>query len=303
MDCSPSSARSLTTSGPAPTSKSTATPRYSRQCASPCFMCSRRRPGARSGRSRRRDSPGLATPGTRSVIPRCTCFPCSTRPHRTPPPALSAIADDNVYTTLMARRSLLAAADVAARYPDRARELGVDAEEAAGWRDAATAMHIPYDEMLGVHAQADKFTRYQAWDFASTRPDQYPLLLHFTYFDLYRKQVVKQADLVLAMFTCSNAFTAEQKLRNFDYYEAITVRDSSLSACIQAIMATEVGHLDLAYDYLGEAALMDLYDLEHNTRDGVHIASLAGAWLVLVCGFGGMRHEDGEVTFAPRLPD
>jgi alpha,alpha-trehalose phosphorylase len=113
---------------------------------------------------------------------------------------------------------------------------------------------------------------------------------------------VKQADLVLAMFVCGNEFTAEQKARNFDYYEAITVRDSSLSASTQAIMAAEVGHLDLAYDYLGEAALMDLLDLEHNTRDGVHIASLAGSWLALICGFGGMRFEDGELSFAPRLP-
>jgi alpha,alpha-trehalose phosphorylase len=221
----------------------------------------------------------------------------------TGPDEYSAIADDNIYTNLMAKKNLLAAADVADKYPDRARELGVDVEEAATWRDAAQDMHITYDETIGVHSQADKFTRYQAWDFEHTKPEQYPLLLHFTYFDLYRKQVVKQADLVLAMFVCGNAFTAEQKARNFDYYEPLTVRDSSLSASTQSIIAAEAGHLDLAYDYLGEAALMDLHDLEHNTRDGVHIASLAGSWLAIVCGFGGMRHEDGEITFAPRLPE
>jgi alpha,alpha-trehalose phosphorylase len=221
----------------------------------------------------------------------------------TGPDEYSAIADDNVYTNLVAKRNMLAAADVVDRYPDRARVLGIDAEEAASWRDAAHDMHLPYDDMLGVHPQADKFTSHQGWDFASTRPDQYPLLLHFTYFDLYRKQVVKQADLVLAMFLCGKSFTAEQKARNFDYYEAITVRDSSLSASIQAIMAAEVGLPELAYDYLGEAALIDLHDLEHNTRDGVHIASLAGSWLALVCGFGGLRHEDGEINFSPRLPE
>ena len=164
-------------------------------------------------------------------------------------------------------------------------------------------MSIPYDEVIGVHPQADQFTRHQVWDFAHTSPDQYPLLLHFPYFDLYRKQVVKQADLVLAMHLCGDSFTAEQKARNFDYYEPLTVRDSSLSACTQAVMAAEVGHLDLAFDYLGEAALMDLRDLEHNTRDGVHIASLAGAWVALVSGFGGLRHSDGTVSFAPRLPE
>ena len=221
----------------------------------------------------------------------------------TGPDEYSAVADDNVYTNLMARQNLLAAADVVTKYPDRARELEIGDEEIASWRDAAQAMHIPFDDALGVHAQAQRFTQHQTWDFARTRPDQYPLMLHFPYFDLYRKQVVKQADLVLAMYLRGAAFTAEQKERNFSYYEALTVRDSSLSACIQAVMAAETGHLNLAYDYLGEAALMDLRDLENDTRDGVHIASLAGAWIALVGGFGGMRTHRGDISFAPRLPE
>jgi alpha,alpha-trehalose phosphorylase len=221
----------------------------------------------------------------------------------TGPDEYSAISDDNVYTNLMAQTNLRAAADAAERHRERAEELGVDDEEAAAWRDAAEAMTLPYNRALGVHEQSGGFTGHQMWDFAGTRADQYPLLLHFPYFDLYRKQVVKQADLVLAMFLRGDAFTAEQKARNFAYYEALTVRDSSLSACIQAIMAAEVGHLRLAYDYLGEAALMDLKDLEHNTRDGLHIASLAGTWLALVAGFGGMRHQGGRLCFAPQLPE
>jgi alpha,alpha-trehalose phosphorylase len=126
--------------------------------------------------------------------------------------------------------------------------------------------------------------------------------LHFPYFDLYRKQVVKQADLVLAMQLRSDAFTAEQKASNFAYYEPLTVRDSSLSAASQAVLAAEVGQLQLAYDYLSEAALVDLDDLEHNTRDGLHIASLAGSWTALVAGFGGLRWQDSSLSFAPRLP-
>ncbi|HZA10485.1 glycoside hydrolase family 65 protein [Mycobacterium sp.] len=221
----------------------------------------------------------------------------------TGPDEYSAIADNNVYTNLMAQQNLAAAADWAVRYPDRARELGVDEEEAAEWRDAADAVFLPYDEALGVHPQAEEFTEHQEWDWQASTPDRYPLLLHFPYFDLYRRQVVKQADLVLAMFLRGDAFTDEQKARNFDFYERITVRDSSLSACIQAVLAAEVGHLPLAHDYLGEAALMDLYNLEHNTRDGVHIASLAGTWLSLVAGLGGMRHFRDDVDFAPRLPE
>jgi alpha,alpha-trehalose phosphorylase len=220
----------------------------------------------------------------------------------TGPDEYSAIADNNVYTNLMAQRNLRAAADAAERHPNHAAELGVDEEEMAGWRDAAQAMSIPYDTALAVHCQAESFTEHQLWDFDATAPEQYPLLLHYPYFDLYRKQVVKQADLVLAMHVRGDAFTDEQKARNFAYYEQLTVRDSSLSACTQAVVAAEVGHVELAYDYFAEAALMDLDDLEHNTRDGVHIASLAGTWIAAVAGFGGMRDHDGELSFMPRLP-
>ena len=104
------------------------------------------------------------------------------------------------------------------------------------------------------------------------------------------------------MYLRGDAFTPEQKGRNFDYYERLTVRDSSLSACTQAVIAAEVGHLELAYDYFGEAALMDLDDLEHNTRDGLHIASLAGTWIAAVAGLGGMRDHAEILSFAPRLP-
>jgi alpha,alpha-trehalose phosphorylase len=164
-------------------------------------------------------------------------------------------------------------------------------------------MTVPYDDRLGVHPQAAGFTRHARWDFDATPEDHYPLLLHYPYFDLYRKQVVKQADLVLAIYLCPDAFTPEQTARDFAYYERLTVRDSSLSACCQAIVAAEVGHLGLAYDYLGEAALIDLGDLERNTADGLHLAALAGAWTALVAGFGGMRRRDGDLTFAPHLPD
>jgi alpha,alpha-trehalose phosphorylase len=221
----------------------------------------------------------------------------------TGPDEYSAIADNNVFTNLMAQANLRAAARSSMVHPDRAKELGVSADEVAKWQAAADQMLVPYDEKLGVHSQAEGFTNHQVWDFAGTRPDQYPLLAHFPYFDLYRKQVVKQADLVLAMQTCPDAFTAEQKARNFAYYEALTVRDSSLSACTQAVIAAETGHLELAYDYLAETALMDIADLEHNTKDGVHLAALAGAWMALVTGFGGMRNRHGQLpSFAPRLP-
>jgi alpha,alpha-trehalose phosphorylase len=220
----------------------------------------------------------------------------------TGPDEYSAIADNNVYTNLLAQRNLRAAADAVVRHPRHAAAFGADLEEAAAWRDAARDMVIPWDEALGVHPQSEGFTNHQVWDFEHTEPDQYPLLLHFPYFDLYRKQVVKQADLVLALHICGDAFSEEEKARDFDYYEALTVRDSSLSACTQAVVAAEVGHLELAYNYFGEAALIDLHDLENNTHDGLHIASLAGALIAAVAGFGGMRDHGGTLSFAPRLP-
>lgn len=220
----------------------------------------------------------------------------------TGPDEYTAIDHDNVYTNLMAQRNLVGAADAVIRHPDVGRSLGVDQEEVASWREAAAAMTIPYDHELGVHQQVEGFTRFQEWDFASTKRDDYPLMLNYPYFDIYRRQVCKQADLVLAMHWRGDAFTPEEKDRNFRYYEARTVRDSSLSACTQAVLAAETGHLELAHDYLGEAALIDLHDSHSNTSDGVHLAALAGAWIALVAGFGGMRDHDGVLSFAPRLP-
>jgi alpha,alpha-trehalose phosphorylase len=222
----------------------------------------------------------------------------------TGPDEYSAIADNNVYTNMMAKRNLQAAvAALNAPGIDRSDWPDVSDHELDTWQRAADHMRLPYDERLEVHPQADGFTDHAIWDFDDTGFDQYPMLLHYPYFDLYRKQVVKQADLVLALLRASHEFTDDQKQRDFEYYEPLTVRDSSLSACVQAIIAAETGHLDLAYDYWGEAALMDLDDLEHNTADGLHIASLAGSWMVAVAGFGGLRDTEGALSFHPQLPD
>jgi alpha,alpha-trehalose phosphorylase len=200
----------------------------------------------------------------------------------TGPDEYTALMDDNIFTNLMAQQNLRAAA--------------LDDESLR----VAARLSLPYDERLQVHEQAAGFTRLQEWDFDSG--DDYPLMLHHPYLNLYRKQVVKQADLVLAMMKRPDAFTVEQKRRNFAYYEARTVRDSSLSAPVQAVLAAELGHLSLAHDYLAEAALLDLRSGGEAGGDGLHIASCAGAWIALVMGFGGMRDHGGTLTFAPRLP-
>ncbi|MEA2303426.1 MAG: alpha,alpha-trehalose phosphorylase [Solirubrobacteraceae bacterium] len=220
----------------------------------------------------------------------------------TGPDEYSALVDNNVYTNLMAQANLRAAAEVVDRHEELSERLGVDADEPERWRASADAVHIPYDQRLRVHPQDQDFLTHAVWDFEHTPPETYPLLLHYPYFQLYRKQVIKQADLVLALHLRGDAFTDEEKRRDFEYYEALTVRDSSLSACSQAIVAAEVGHLELAYDYLREAALVDLHDLHRNSADGLHIASLAGAVLAVTNGLGGMRDTNGGLIFRPRLP-
>jgi len=220
----------------------------------------------------------------------------------TGPDEYTALVDNNVYTNLMAARNLQIAADACAHRPDRAEQLDVDSEELASWRDAAAAICIPHDPELDITPQCEGFTRLREWDFAHTKPEQYPLLMHFHNYMLYSSQVVKQADLVLALYLCGEHFAPERKRRDFDFYERITVRDSSLSAAIQAIVAAEVGHLELAHDLFCETAMMDLADLALNTQQGIHLASAAGAWLVAVAGFGGMRDHGERLSFAPVLP-
>ncbi|RBY84720.1 glycoside hydrolase family 65 protein [Blastococcus sp. TF02A-26] len=220
----------------------------------------------------------------------------------TGPDEYTAVVDNNVYTNLMAQRNLREAAAAVARQPDVAGRLQVTDEEVERWERAARLMRIPFDPRLGVHMQSDNFTHHEEWDFEGTPASSYPLLLHYPYFEIYRKQVIKQADLVMALHLRGDAFTPEEKAADFAYYEARTVRDSSLSAAQQAVVAAETGHLELAYDYWAEATLTDLQNLHGNSGHGLHIASLAGGWTVAVAGFGGMRDHDGRLQFAPRLP-
>jgi alpha,alpha-trehalose phosphorylase len=219
----------------------------------------------------------------------------------TGPDEYTALVRDNVFTNLMAKHNLLTAAEACKRHPDQAGALGVTKEETQAWRDAANTANIPYDEDLGVHEQCEGFTTRREWNF--TENTKYPLLMHEPYVRLYPSQVVKQADLVLAMHWRSNAFTPDQVARNLDYYERRTTRDSSLSACTQAVICAAAGHFELAHNYTYEAALVDLRDLHENTEDGLHIASLAGAWTALVAGFGGLRDDEGDLALDPQLPD
>lgn len=219
----------------------------------------------------------------------------------TGPDEYSALVNDNTFTNLAAKRNLRGAADLTRRHSTQARSLHVTDEEIAGWTLAAERMAVPFDHARKVHQQYAGATDRERWDFEATAPEQYPLQDHFPYFDLYRKQVIKQADLVLALQLEHEAFTAEETARAFAYCEELTVRDSSLSAAPQAVVAARTGHLELALAYLREAARMDIADLRRDVEDGLHIAALAGTWTAVVSGFGGMKCTADGWEFSPRL--
>ncbi|SFU47826.1 glycoside hydrolase family 65 protein [Pseudoduganella namucuonensis] len=228
----------------------------------------------------------------------------------TGPDEYTALVNNNYYTNAMARMHLDFAAAIAERlaaerpadYRRIAALVRLDENEPAQWRRAAAQMLLPYDEALRIHAQDDSFLDKKVWDFANTPRENYPLLLNYHPMVIYRHQVCKQADVVLALLLLSDQFTLEDKRRDFDYYEAVTTHDSSLSSCIFSIIAAEVGYHGKAYDYFMETARLDLDNTHGNTHYGVHTAAMAGTWMGVAYGFAGMRVVDGKVRFAPALP-
>ncbi|WP_429884778.1 glycoside hydrolase family 65 protein [Geoalkalibacter halelectricus] len=228
----------------------------------------------------------------------------------TGPDEYTTVVNNNSFTNLMARENLwFAAATVAAmqkehpeHYATLVHKTALEEGEVGDWQRAADAMYIPYDEELGIHPQDDEFLDKEVWDIKNTPRDKFPLLLYHHPLVIYRHQVIKQADVVLAMFLLGDEFSRDQKKRNFDYYDPLTTGDSSLSACIQAIIAAEIGNLEEAVRYARYAVLMDLADVGGNVRDGCHIASMGGTWMVAVYGFAGMRDYGGRLSFDPRLP-
>ena len=228
----------------------------------------------------------------------------------TGPDEYTAVVDDNAFTNLMARLNLREAAAafrwLATERPEAYHELrldlGLEPSEIDGWEHAASRMFVPHDDARGITPQDATFLTHERWDLEATPAEHFPLLLHHHPLQLYRHQVLKQADVVMAMFLLGNEFSLEQKRRNFEYYDPLTTGDSSLSASIQSIVAAEIGEEGAACRYFDFALLMDLADVAGNTSDGVHIASAAGAWMALVFGFGGVRDFDGVLTIDPRLP-
>jgi alpha,alpha-trehalose phosphorylase len=229
----------------------------------------------------------------------------------TGPDEYTTVVNDNLFTNVMARFNLGQAAEVLRRmerehpgaYQHVVERLEVSSEEVEEWAQAALAMSIPYDEVTGIHPQDAQFLDREPWDLKNTPAEKRPLLLHYHPLVIYRFQVLKQADVVLALFLQGDHFSLDQKRADFEYYDPITTGDSSLSAVVQSIIAAEVGYRDLALRYFHSTLFVDLANLHGNTADGVHVASAGGVWNSLVYGFGGLRDYNGVITFDPRLPD
>jgi len=226
----------------------------------------------------------------------------------TGPDEYNTVVSNNAYTNLMARENLRYAAQTVESlrvttpnvYNSLVHKTALELSEVEAWTRAAEYMYVPYDEKLRIVPQDDSFLDREPWDFQNTPRDHYPLLLFYHPLNIHRKQVIKQADVVLAMFLLGNEFSPEAKQRNFEFYDPLTTGDSSLSSCVEAIIATQIGDMDKAIRYGMAALLMDLADVGGNVKDGCHIASMGGTWMMLTYGFGGMRDDDGTLSFWPR---
>jgi alpha,alpha-trehalose phosphorylase len=219
------------------------------------------------------------------------------------------MVNNNYFTNLSAKHNLFWAARFyamlkeAGRLEALARKIDLRAEEIRGFEKAGEAMYLPYDAKLGINPQDDSFLSKKRWDLADTPKADFPLLLHYHPLHLYRYQVCKQADTVLAHFIFEDAQDEETIRNSFLYYEGITTHDSSLSTCIFSIVASRLGLCDKAYDYFGDSAMLDLYDTHGNTKDGIHTANMGGTWMAIVCGFAGLRLKEAGIFFAPALPE
>jgi alpha,alpha-trehalose phosphorylase len=228
----------------------------------------------------------------------------------TGPDEYKTVVNNNTYTNLMARENLRYAVETVERLHVQQPQLlkalrertSLGISEVEEWRTAANCMYIPFDAATGIYPQDDTFFDRERWDFENTPADKYPLLLFYHPLNIYRHQVIKQADVLLAMFLLGHEFSLEAKKRNFNFYDPLTTGDSSLSSCIEAIVALEIGQFDKAVEYARAALLMDLADVGGNVKDGCHIASMGGTWMVFTYGFGGLRDYDGTLSFRPQRP-
>lgn len=228
----------------------------------------------------------------------------------TGPDEYTCVVNNNYYTNAMAKQNLRWASKsaevLAKKVPEKwdalKAKLSLTDVELEQFTKAAEQMYLPVDEDLQINPQDDAFLQKEKWDFENTPEDKYPLLLHYHPLTLYRYQVCKQADTVLAHFLLEDEQSEEIMKNSYDYYEQVTTHDSSLSSCVFSMMAARVGNLDKAYNYFIETARLDLDNTHGNTKDGLHMANMGGTWLAIVAGFAGLRVKESGLYFRPQVP-
>lgn len=234
------------------------------------------------------------------------CICCVTGPDE-----YNALVDNNFYTNLMARENIHTAikaleylkANKLKAYNSLINKICLRDEEIEVWHKILENMYFPYDEKLGIIPQDDGFLQKKPWD-ETAIPLEKRNLLYVNYHPLFvfRHRMSKQADTILGMYLHSHLFTLEEKKKNYDFYQTVTVHHSSLSTCIFGIMACEIGYYDEAYKYFTQSARMDLDDYHNNFYAGIHAANMAGTWLAIVNGFAGLRTNGDIPSFKPFIP-
>lgn len=226
----------------------------------------------------------------------------------TGPDEYTCIVNNNYYTNVVAQYNLHWAVKIyqllkpTAGFQDLREKLDLKEEEIREFQKAAENMYLPYDDKLKINPQDDSFLQKRKWDLADIPKNKFPLLLHYHPLHLYRHQICKQADTIMAHFILEDAQTPETMSNSFQFYERITTHDSSLSYCIFSIMAARLGMEDKAFAYYEITANLDLLDKHHNTQDGIHVANMGGNYMAIVYGFGGFRLKEQGISLAPILP-
>lgn len=228
----------------------------------------------------------------------------------TGPDEFAVLVNNNAYTNLLVKENLKNACKIVEwlksshkdDFLQLSRKIDLREEEPEEWKKAADNMYVPYSAERGIYPQDDSFLYKKPWDIKNTPEEKFPLLNNHHPLVVYRYQVSKQADLILALFLLNHKFRKEDIRKNFDFYETVTVHESSLSACIFSIVANSIGYHERAYSYFMRTARLDLDDYHRDTKAGIHCANMAGTWMSIVNGFGGMNAYEDVLSFNPHLP-
>ncbi len=233
----------------------------------------------------------------------------------TGPDEYTAIVNNNYYTNAMAKYHLMWAnrfykilknttdPELSKQAEALFERIGLTEDEVATMLRASNQMYFEFDENLQLYAQDDSFLSKPRWPFETADPAKKPLLLHYHPLTIYRHQVLKQADTILAHFLLEEYADSDVIKNAFNFYEHLTTHDSSLSSCIYGIVASKCGFNRKAYDYFKESIVLDLEDTHHNTKDGLHMANMAGSILGVIAGFAGLRITEKGIALKPNLPE